>query len=152
VLEANAAYTEGKMLGRTRTALAAMFLSVAGALTPVSVSAITVGTFVSQEDHSLRANELQQAINNVLGPIQKKLRSAKDVQGNPKSEQQMRQDSQLADRILDIMNHIDQDELARMMVDASRRQPNVQMEDVIATYIVQQLKQPQNSSKPSSPT
>jgi hypothetical protein len=120
-------------------------------VTPVPASAITVSTYINQPDQSVRVRELQQAINNVLGPIQKKLRFGNDAKGNPKSEQQMRQDRELADRILYIMNHIDQDEMARMLVDASRREPNVQVEDVIATYIVQQLKQPQTPGKPASP-
>jgi hypothetical protein len=136
---------------RARIALAAIFLSVAGALTPVPASAIPVATYISQQDQSVRIREMRQAINNVLGPIERKLNSPNDAKGNPKSEQQMRQDSQLADRILDIMNHIDQDELARMLVDASRREPNVQVEDVIKAYIFQQLKQPQTPGKPASP-
>jgi hypothetical protein len=139
------------MRSRAWTAFAAIFLSVAGTLTPVAALAITISAYVSQQDRSLQNKELQQAINNVLGPIQRKLNSANDAKGNPKSEQQMRQDSQLADRILAIMNDIDTSKMAVMILDASERQPNIPLEDVIKAYIFQQLKQPQTPGKPASP-
>jgi L-asparaginase II len=139
------------MPGHTWPGFAAIFLSVMGALAPVPASAIPVSTYISEQDQSVRIREMREAINNVLGPAQKKLNSATDDKGNPKSEQQMRQDSELADRILAIMNHIDQDKLALMVVEASRREPNVQLEDVIKAYIFQQLKQPQTPGKPASP-
>ena len=139
------------MLRLAQTNLAAVFLSVAGALIPVSALAITVATFVSQQDQSLQAKELEHAINQVVNSSQTPLRSPRDKNGNLKSEEQWRQDRELADRILNILNNIDQDKLALMLVNASRQEPNVQLEDVIKAYIVQELKQPQTSGKPASP-
>jgi hypothetical protein len=141
-----------KMLRRTRTTLALILLAIAGALTAESALAITVETLVSQQDRSLQAKELEEATNNVLNPIQKNLRSAIDAQGNPKTEPQKRMDRERADRILDIMQHIDHKKMAAMIMDANDRQPTVDLEKVIIAYILQELqKETADSQQTCSP-
>jgi endonuclease I len=137
------------MRSRAWTAFAAIFLSVAGTLIPMSGLAITVATFVSQNDQALQATELRQAINNVINAIQTNLRSVHNADGSTKTAEQLRLDRERADRILDIMKHVDHQQLAAMIMDANDRQPNVELEKVIIAYIFQELQQ--TPGKPASP-
>jgi hypothetical protein len=147
----NCSGSEIEMLGRTRIALAAIFLSVASTLAPVPALAIPVSTFVSQRDQSLQAKELEEAINNVINGIEKRLFSSIDADGSQKTEDQRRRDIQQADRIVTIVKNMDNTKIMLMIMDANRREPNVDLEKVIIAYIYQELQQPQSPAKKTAP-
>jgi hypothetical protein len=139
------------MPGRTRTVLAVIAFSVAGALTPLPALAISVSTYVSQQDQSLQNKELREAINNVINGSEKTLLAPVDANGNQKTEDQRRQDIEQADRIVAIIKKIDTTKMALMILDANKRQPNVDLEKVIIAYIYQELQQPQSPAKKTTP-
>ena len=61
------------------------------------------------------------------------LRSPVDQKGNKKTEEQLRRDTERVNRIIDISKNFDPFTLGLMAADANDRQPNVELEDVIAT-------------------
>jgi hypothetical protein len=125
-------------LGRVMRAVVLMLL--AGLVFPAHGMAISVSDFVKLQDQDAQTRELQRAINNVLTPLQKSLRSAVDAKGNPKTATQMKLDSERADLILEIMDFKDVKAFEAMILDAFNRQPTVDLEKVIIAYIIEQLK------------
>jgi hypothetical protein len=118
-------YREGRfeMPGRTGMALAVVFFAVAMVVKPVPAIAVPVSAYVSERDPSVRADEMQQAINNVINSSEKTL------------------DRASAQRVLDILRHLDPTEMALLINDANKREPNVDLQKVVLAYVYQELQQ-----------
>lgn len=111
------------MPGRTGMALAVVFFAVAMVVKPVPAIAVPVSAYVSERDPSVRADEMQQAINNVINSSEKTL------------------DRASAQRVLDILRHLDPTEMALLINDANKREPNVDLQKVVLAYVYQELQQ-----------
>jgi hypothetical protein len=133
------------MKGYFKKLVAGTCLALSVLAAPQRAFAIPLKDFYAQNKKE-QMTSIKAAVDAVVAGSTKVLRSTVDKNGQPKTEEKMAIDRKRADDIEKIMENFDPQALAYMIDKFYEKSPDIQLENVIVTYISYELKNKESAA------